>query len=373
MNNSIEEVYLYVGQYDSIAIINFKNGSESEKEYGSTMIGTFHYSPEERFNLTQKVSTPDYEKTYGLVKVKNLDTDLYTIEKIQKLKLDGILTSDILSIKQLAFEKKNQHLETGTKSLPKKTEIKFDASGTTEEDLFLYVMELQLKSNYKITDFDRNRFNAVTFRRNEHRISGTALNNFIDQETGEVKHDIKIHYLKSKFFYSVLTEDEDTEFKALLSKETSKRLKTLDKELQKTTVSKKNIFLKYNDAYQILLYFTIHFETQKLNSGKFPVWIDCERFLHIYLRHVEETRIGEKYEKEKSTFNYELKEIVELMKMIISELESEIQSHFKNFPDKEFRLMGSRSFEFQGDYYAIQINTKGKLMRFHVNNAKPKD
>jgi hypothetical protein len=116
LNNSIEEVYLYVGQYDSIAIINLKNGSESQKEYGSTMIGTFHFSPEERFILNQKISKSDFEKTYGFVKVKNLGTDLYSTEQIQKLKLDGIQTKDILGIKQFDFEKRNQHLETGIKS-----------------------------------------------------------------------------------------------------------------------------------------------------------------------------------------------------------------------------------------------------------------
>jgi hypothetical protein len=56
--------------------------------------------------------------------------------------------------------------------------------------------------------------------------------------------------------------------------------------------------------------------------------------------------------------------------LIVSELENDIQTHFENFPNKEFRLMGSRSYDFQGDYYAIQINTKGKLMRFHESNTK---
>ena len=46
------------------------------------------------------------------------------------------------------------------------------------------------------------------------------------------------------------------------------------------------------------------FHVKRLTHNKIPVWIDLDRYLHIYFHHVKEVQIGSN--KEKSAFKYDL-------------------------------------------------------------------
>ena len=78
-------------------------------------------------------------------------------------------------------------------------------------------------------------------------------------------------------------------------------------------------------------------------------------------------QIGDRFQV-KTRFQYKLKDIKSLLKIIIDKLTPEINQHFEQHPDKDFKRQGSMSYYYNGDYYAIHIRADGLLLTFYKNS-----
>jgi hypothetical protein len=106
------------------------------------------------------------------------------------------------------------------------------------------------------------------------------------------------------------------------------------------------------------------FEPRSLLLSKPSIYLEFDRFIHIFLRHVSEIQTGERFEV-KTVFQYKLKDIMRLMELVLDDIKGDIEEHFRNTPTQNFKRHGEMSVYFQGDYYVINIRADGKLMDFY--------
>jgi len=110
------------------------------------------------------------------------------------------------------------------------------------------------------------------------------------------------------------------------------------------------------------------FDEKIIAFGQKIIFLEFERFVHIYARHVAETQIGERFAGNKTVFQYKFDDIIRVIKMVVESVNDEIQEHFKQTPDRPFRRMGSRSIYIDGHYYRLEIEPNGMLKDFHPFN-----
>lgn len=364
MNYSTETIYKNTGQFDKIVVVTFKFNSESFKRYGNYIVGKFYYTPKERTNIQQIIDSEN-SHTDGLVKFVASDSPKLSKENVDELAFSGLLASDIIEILQFEEVVENKFIKKDIRELPEPIKINSPFTEEDEEDLMLWLNGQRLKTSYRLIPEERHRHNAVLFRKNEKAITKpeeVAL--FKDLNTGEIKPELKIYYLESKFKYDKLSDDELTELKKLYEKKAGEKIEILSKELKKSSERWKEIGINYTTGVKILLHLSTNFETQRITNGKFPVWWDYEKFLHIFMRHVNETQVGERFGS-KTVFQYKLKDIKDLIKIVLGKVEEEIIEHFMTKPGKDFIRIGERSVYYNGDYYSFHIDKNGRLMTFH--------
>lgn len=367
MYYSVEDIYKYLGQFDKTVTVSFYPSSDAFINYGPFVTGTFYYTSAERQKLGITTSKEGSERNDGLVKIDISYSNGLTKTQKDELKYHGIKASEISEILKFNEPLVNEYSKSDIRSLPDPIDINVDFSGIDEEELFLWLNNSKLRSGYKLIPSEINRHNGIMLRKYEDINALKEIKSFINPETGNIKDEIRYEYLKSKFIKGLITEIEKKEFDESTNLIVNRRVEILKKELMRSTNKFKEIGINYKEGLNILLYLTSRFEDEQLNAGKFPVWWDYERFIHIYMRHVKETQIGDRFAS-KSVFQYNLKDIKRLVKAVLEEIEEEIQEHFRNHPKKGFRRTGEMSVYYRGDYYAVQIANDGKLMRFHKNN-----
>ena len=360
-----ESIYKYSGQYDKIVIVTFRWNSNSIKKFGEYIIGKFYYTPSERENIQKLIESDENSNNHGFVKFKPSETPKLSDENIHELDTKGLLTSDIIEILQFSNFEENKFAKTDNRELPEPMIIKSPFTNEDEEDLMIWLNNKRLKSGYKLIPEEINKHNAVTFRKYEGEIRKSEnLYDFVDSATGEIKSELKFYYLQSKYYHEELSEAELKEFEELISQRAKEKVETLANELKKSTEHWNEIGINYQKGVSILVQLITNFETQRITNVKFPIWWDLEKFLHIYMRHVNETQVGEKFEI-KTVFQYKLNDIRDLIKIVLDKTEKEINEHFEKNPEKEFFRIGERSVYYNGDFYTFHIEKTGRLLTFY--------
>ena len=365
MTYTKESIYKYSGQYDKIVVVTFDWNSDSYRKYGEYIVGYFYYTPKERIAIQKLIEEKVESSTHGFVKFKPSESPKLSDINITELDKKGLLTSDIIEILQFSHLEENKFSKTEKRALPEPMIIKSPFTNEDEEDLMIWLNNQRLKSGYKLIPEEINKHNAVIFRKYEQEIrKSDNLYDFIDITTGEIKPELKYYYLQSKFYHDELAEVELEEFKSLINQRAQDKVEILGNELKKSTEHWNQIGINYEKGVSILVHLITNFETQRITNVKFPIWWDLEKFLHIYMRHVDETQVGERFEI-KTVFQYKLNDIRDLIKIVLEKTEKEINEHFEKNSEKDFFRIGERSVYYNGDFYSFHIEKSGRLMKFH--------
>ena len=225
----------------------------------------------------------------------------------------------------------------------------------------------ETKSGFKLIPEEISEHNGIILRKYEGKMPKEDLDQFTD-ENGEIRKDIKYYYLKSKFTNDKIDNKERGDLTILIQERAGIMHDNLKKELQKSSADWKAKGIEYKEGLKNILSIASNFYSKRITHNKFPVWWDFERFLHIYLRHVSETQIGERF-KGRSVFQYALKDIEDLIEIVLDSIDEEIQSHFAENPNVAFKRHGEMSVYFNGDFYTVHIDKEGRLMTFYKNEA----
>lgn len=227
------------------------------------------------------------------------------------------------------------------------------------------------KSGNKLTPFEQNEYRGYIYKYCKDQLSEEVIkSDFTDPKTGEIKDEIMYHALRSKYNTHKLNEDETKKFEVIAGRFQSEKVTLLKQELNGTQESLKTLVKNYPDAINIILKILPHFRPKRLLHGNFPVYIDVQGFIHIFVRHVSETQIGTKNKNEKSPFQYAFHEIIDLLERVVKQIDEEIEEHYTANASVDFVRKGDKLIYFEGDYFYIHILTSGRVSTFYKSNPR---
>jgi hypothetical protein len=370
MNFSSEEIFFQFGQFDKFVSIRFHLHSDAFSKYNSVM-GCFKYSLPERQLMQKLIEKNRIERTERFVRFE--PSELSELNKYQRIELDktGFNTSDIYSISSLNLPVENRFAKNDLKEIPNTLNVQFDFSDINICRLELLNLSNRLKRNFGLIPEELDKYFGYSLYFDPERISDEKLFELMDFEKGQLKDEVLYYKLKAEIYENKLIEFPK-EFKELSKKIISYKAKVLRLELQKSSEKINKIGVKYKDSLYSIFGICVNFETESLIQREFPIWWDFERFIHIYLRHVKETKIGERFES-KTIFQYKFKDIRRIIEIVLKSIYEEILIHFKDNPVKNFKRLGTRCVYFDGNYYRIEIEPNGRLINFHPLNDGFKD
>jgi hypothetical protein len=356
------------GQYDNhFVTLEFHYDSEPYKLFKPTLMGNFFYPLDERKKLHELIHSKNIPRTNQYIKFHPSTLEKLTADQLEILDKKGIENADIDYVSALNLPRYNRFTLKGEKDIPNTIEVKFDARGIDLDRYNLGFFDSRLRNGYKlIPEEEFEYFGLQLFYDSEFKID-EFKNQIIDATTGKIKTQVRYYQLKAKFLKSELTSDEQKEFNEIISDRSKYKIEILTEEFKRSTEKLKDIAVHHKDAFKTLIYICSQFEDEILLPFEIPIWWEFKRFLHIYIRHVKETKIGERF-TEKTIFQYKFKDIKRIVKAVIESVYDEIKQEFKEQPNKNFRRMGTRSILYDGNYYRIVIEPTGRLIDFHPYN-----
>lgn len=176
--------------------------------------------------------------------------------------------------------------------------------------------------------------------------------------------EVRYYFLTTKFLHDNLTEQEQLEHEPLITSRVNNSAKALIEELKKSNENIKDLPVQYKDRLPQIVKIASQFDTEVILPFKFPIWWNLERFLHIYLRHVKETNVGDRFVG-KSLFKYSFEDVRKIVMSVIEQAYTEIENHFTSGTKTNFKRMGKRAVYYDGAYYRFEIAASGLLMVFH--------
>lgn len=360
MEYSQKYIYQNYGQFDNVITINiFENSAEFNK-YGETIIGCVRYKKEERALLQESLTSEiDLQK---LNKLK-IDDNISNLEPSVKYDLfyDGINIESIQSIYSIPFSNANAYNCKEIREIPEPMLIKFDSRGFDVPKAFIGLNKQRRKSGCLLTSFEEKQDISYHIIANNYQVP----ENFIEFRDDK---EVRYHVLDYKFLYTdLLTEEEDLEYKKLISERTKESVNILIKILNSESNNDLSFLNGRKDIIQILTSLVTYFKPERITSTKVPVWWNLERYLHIILGHVSGLQFCIK-NKDNTSFQYHFKDVKELIKDILISLSDEIDIHFKEYPGTDFKRQGGMSYYYRGDFYVVHIRKDGLLQTIYKNN-----
>jgi len=346
MRFSLEELYYQFGQYDKIVGISFGFNTESFQKFGGFIVGQLIYSAQVRAEFENKLQLNPVPRTSGFQRFRE-NINKISKDKISELEKTGFDCTDVIDVLHQNIDYKNRFTSSETRELPESIKIKVSPLKSGEElaNMIIYLKEAMLKHNEILCPFEWDQYHGALYYKFKDKLPD-KLKEMIYDANGKMSDEINYEYLDIKFESDELKDRKEIEeYHKLFEDIIRKRVEIIQNELKRASEKVKDLPAKYPEEFKYIYSFAVFFRPERLIFGEFAVYLDFERFVHIYLGHVAETLIGERHENN-TLFQYKLKDIKRLIKLIIDKLSDEIQDHFRENPGKDFNRQGSRSVYF---------------------------
>ncbi|WP_123803485.1 hypothetical protein [Flavivirga aquatica] len=369
MNFSLEEIYSMYGQYDKFVTLEFEYNSDEYEKFGFRLMGTFLFDLDDRVELEKILQKDEIQRTDRKIKFSPSELEELTNDQKTDLDRDGILVSSIHTVSTLDLPKQNRFRELGKKEIQNVMHIKApEFSGWEELNRVRFgFLNSRYSKGQNLSPQELVQYWA--FRKHFNiNIDKDDFKEVFENGDEALKEKIRLEELRAKYQELTIVEEEIEEFAKLVVKEIIYKNEIIEKEIAHSTERINEISDTYGSALENLKKICRGFDEKVIAFGEKTVFLEFERFVHIYARHVAETQIGEKFVNDKSVFQYKFDDIIRVIKMVVESVNDEIQEHFKQTPNRSFRRMGRRSIYVDGHYYRIEIEPNGKLKDFHPYN-----
>lgn len=367
MDYSIEKIYKLVGKDDCVANLTFKKGSEAFSKYGDMLTVQFIYTQSEREELDKRIQNENFS-THGRVRAKDLLSKLSEAENKDLLE-NGIESQDIVDMFFLHNIHKNTFHNTEKKVLNKHI-IEFEPQLKGGDLGWMYGFHNRLvEQGIKLSPHERDFYLAGKLYFEPQNLTKQERQEIFD-EAGLMRAPIEMEFLDMKRMREEIGKEEEQKLKILKEHEANKRLMILDSYLKQAGSSFKKLFQENLEQATELFMKVKIFNEKRLNvMGKYPIYMDIDSFLHIYMRHVEEFKVNQHFEH-KDNFQWNEGDVFLVMENIIREIEDAYQKFREENPDSRYSKYGTQSIYFQGDYYTFHIDANGRISTFHKNRKE---
>lgn len=263
------------------------------------------------------------------------------------------------------------------KEVPYTTKIKVPYDRDILEGLFFFRFKRIMEEGYTFAMHDFYLYSAILIRLELLENLPPNIQALIIQE-GKIKPEI----LYQKIALAIekgekITEEERNFYFETKYEDAKRRKEIVKKEIRRTGINPAKIDTKNSIYLRELLGIIKEFSDLTLMDWFIPIVLTFEKFVHIYVKHVEETKMADGQFKKRSFFDYKHSEILTLIKRIISQEEKDIQEHLlKNSIGMEInqkdmikdyhRGFGKYSpIKFGGDLFRLSISKYGFIETFY--------
>jgi len=366
MNFSIEEIFSQFGQYDQFVSLSFHYESEAHQRFGYTLMGVFQYTLEERRELIKRLNLDEIPRSDGYIKFNPSGIEDIANDLTIQLDKQGILCSDIALIQFFNGDKKeNRFGLQGSREIPDTIEIKVNTSEYDSDSQNLWDYNFRLKAGYDLTPTEKIEYYGMLLFYYPKKAEELKTR-LLDINTEYVEFPADFYFKKVKYVQQMASKEDKDDLRAYIKTRNAKRIEVLKAELAKSHEQIKEVAKLYETSFKNLVFEVMTFEHELILPYKFPIWWDYERFVHIYCRHVVETKVGERFEN-RTVFRYKLEDVRRIADVVIKSVYEDIVEHFKSH-STNFRRMGDRSIYYDGVYYRVEIENTGRLLTFHPYN-----
>lgn len=195
----------------------------------------------------------------------------------------------------------------------------------------------------------------------------------------ELKQEVKFQLINFQINNNEDISKTDKEFHLTeIKKMLIERKQFIKKEIHQTKFDKSEIDSigpKNSKFYRNLLILTRGFTDITIMDWFIPIVLTYERLIHIFVRHVEETKFADGKKKRQTFFDYEPSEIWTLLKTLIKYDEENIQNHFlensinyqldKKYLTTEYLRNYENPIIYNGDSFVIRIDKNGFIKQFY--------
>lgn len=355
-----ERLYEYVGREDYVANYTLKPESEAFKKYGADFTATIAYTLKEREIFEQTYLSGN--KTYGRVRFNETN---YRLSKgqIKSLREDGIDIADIQFVYALPMPRENLYVKDSVRrphrlEIPLPTDITYrDAVGMIQ-----HIYEECVKNNRELCPHEWNEYFAVkllyypdAMTEEENRMSHEA--------NGHIKEEVVLAMIRiKKEIEGELTEKEDAALKILERHEWEKKLLIFETALSGSGTSLKQMKQKQPQQLAMLFAELMTFRPMRLNTlaHKHAIYLDLEGYLHILLRHVNETSVTYQPIAGKTKLMWNFEDLKYAIKGVVGVIADDYDEKRDNQTNRIY-WTGDTAIEFGGDYYTLQIAPNGRI------------
>ena len=217
---------------------------------------------------------------------------------------------------------------TSKKDIPNILRINVPYDREIIEEFFLLRYERIIKEGYAFSYKEFDTFSAILLRKNGIDNVPNAIKKYAVKD-GEIIERVKFEMLCLAVEKRENISDEDLILYFKLARQKAlERKKIVKKEIGRVVTNSNMITLKNSAYYRELLNIISGFNELTLIDWFVPIKLTFEKFVHIYVKHVEETKFGDGTFKKRSYFDYKHTEILSLIKVILRQEQEDIKDHF---------------------------------------------
>ena len=358
---SLEKMYQVAGKEDRVINVSFRPESSSAQIWGADITCCLQYSERDRLQLEANIEHGDNH--FGMVRAHYLLYE-WPKELIDKLEKEGFDSRDVVEIQvgpllypENVYNGANlRKLNTIDIPLEPDTplnELKFD----------LWVLNHFRNDGMILTPAENNDFIALRL------LFGIPLaaeeEGFVFDENHCIyNNDVARQFLFYKSRLSPLSREKQSQQLRLEKERLLKRLVILDNQLKNMGTNLEKLKKDKNDIYSHILLNMSMFKEVRLNStGKYPVFLDYEGYIHIGLRHITEWQFCDFF-AERAMFQLKEDEVIPMLKRVVDAINEDYQDKKEQRPDFLYRKFGKNSLYLNGDYYMIHIGKSGRIENF---------
>jgi len=358
-------LYRIIGRENYHLTIFLKDTSKLREVFPSIISGSLFYTQDERKSFENNI---DILKESSIIKIASSMHKL-SAEQIKKLKYKGISCSEIDVVGFIPLSSDTKEDDKGIKKIPNIIEIPYKQKYKYEyEGIILHLYSRLLLRDEPLLDEELYEFIGIMLAMNDSSIPAKYLEK-IKLTISGIENNPKIgyYYLLTKSKKTELDENEKQRLKDLDAEFFLEKLFVLSSELKKASSNLSDLS-KYSDQFDKIMEEIKRFKTHRFGFRKPVIYWDIESYLHIILRHLNETQVGEHF-IDRSTIPYKFDDLKILLGKILDTLDKEIQDHFIKNPNQKFTRHGKMSVFFNNDYYTIDIEPDGRISTFYKNKV----
>jgi hypothetical protein len=262
------------------------------------------------------------------------------------------------------------------KKVPNIINIEIPHDAEFFEKMHLQTIHNDIEKGYHISKYDFDLYCAIRIK-----LFGaeTLPENFKSYcfKDGLLSSNIRFHKVRlQKQTKEIISAEDENFYWIYLRNKVNERKQIIRDEIKRTGINADKLTLQNSSYLRTLISIVREFDDELTFIRWFvPIKLSFDKVVHIYVKHVEETKFSEGAFKKRTFFKYELDHIFTLLKVILRNEEETIKDHFLEVAvanslndETNKRDYINNRIEFNGDTFALAIDRNGYITKFHQKN-----